>query len=60
MMPGVKPIGTMEILTDVPDDDDGSLGCKKAINYNATVKGGDHSNYRFGCSLFLPDLPMNY
>jgi hypothetical protein len=30
--PNQVPVGCFEILTDVPDDEDGSKGCKKADN----------------------------
>ena len=46
MQPGCKPIGSQEILTDAPDDEDGAQGNKKIHNYQYK---GDHHAYLLDC-----------
>ena len=53
-------IGIQEILTDVPDDLDGKIGCKKAWNLDVTKEAGGHSGYREGCLKFFPMIPWAY
>ena len=53
-------IGIQEILTDVPDDLDGKIGCKRAWNLDVTKEAGNHGGYRDGCLKFLPMIPWAY
>ena len=60
---GTTAIGIQEILTDVPDDLDGKIGCKKVFNINVTKESGvnfDHFDYRHGCVKFFPYIPWAY
>ena len=53
-------IGIQEILTDVPEDMDGKIGCKKVWNLDVTKEAGNHGGYRDGCVKFLPMIPWAY
>ena len=48
------------MLTDVPEDDDGKIGCKKALNVDVTKEAGGHSEYRQGANVFLPMVHFLY
>ena len=52
--PGQRPIGIEKMFLDVPDDEDGKIGCKKVINIDVTKEAGGHSGYRDGSLIFLP------
>jgi hypothetical protein len=58
--PGHTAIGITRILTDVPEDEDGKIGCKKAYNLDVTKECTGHSEYRQGSHLFLPMVPFLY
>ena len=56
--PKQKAIGTHEILIDVPADEDGSIGCKRAHNCDVTKEAGPHSGYTPACLEFMPLVPF--
>lgn len=58
--PGQKPIGIERMLVDVPEDEDGSIGCKKALNVDVTKEAGGHSEYRQGANVFIPMVHFLY
>jgi len=45
---------------DVPADEDGEMGCKKAFNLDCTLTAGSHGGYREGCLQFFHELPWAY
>jgi len=57
---GKVPIGYQEIFTDVPLDDDGKLGCKKAFNLDVKEEAGGHLGYKDGCLDFFPLIDTAY
>jgi GNAT superfamily N-acetyltransferase len=52
--PGHRPIGLEPMLLDVAEDEDGKIGCKKAINVDVTKEAGGHSQYKEGGYIFIP------
>lgn len=50
-------IGIQQILMDVPEDEDGALGCKKVHNVKYD---GDHHGYTTNCSSFLSEIRFAY
>ena len=58
--PGHTPVGIQKIFADVPDDVDGSLGCKKAHNINSTRMVGGHHSYTPRVADFSPKIPWLY
>ena len=60
MQPGTIPIGIQQIFTDVPEDEDGMIGCKKVLNLDVTKEAGNHSGYHLGCLDFLPLIDWAY
>lgn len=60
LYPGSVPVGSMEILVDTPEDDDGQEGVKKAINIDVQKEAGGHMNYMPSCLNILPLVPSAY
>ena len=58
--PGQFPIGSQEILLDIPDDTDGSQGIKKAVNIDVQKEAGGHMNYKPACLEFFPRVLSAY
>lgn len=58
--PGHAAIGVERMLVDVPEDDDGKIGCKKALNCDVTKECAGHSEYRQGSHQFLPAVHFLY
>jgi len=58
--PGYLPIGSQEILTDIPSDETGSEGIKRAINIDVQKEAGGHMNYMPSCLDFFPLIASAY
>ena len=54
MHPGQVPIGIGPIFTDVPEDEEGKLGVKKAHNIDVVEVSPGHTDYKHCCPKFLP------
>jgi hypothetical protein len=48
------------MFLDVPDDEDGKIGCKKVFNVDVTKEAGGHSGYRDGSLIFIPMTDFLY
>ena len=57
---GTQSIGIQQILVDIPEDEDGQLGFKKAINFDVTKEAKDHHGYYKACHEFLNRVPLGY
>ena len=57
---GTTAIGIQEILIDVPEDDNGELGCKKVLNLDCTKEAGDHQEYFDNVPKFIELIPFGY
>ena len=55
--PGYVAIGSAPIFEDVPKDEDGSLGCKRAHNVNVIEESPGHLDYKPNCGNFFYRLP---
>ena len=50
---GTQSIGIQQILVDIHEDEDGKIGCKKAVNLDVTKEAKDHHGYFKGCHDFF-------
>ena len=57
---GTQSIGIQQILVDIPEDENGELKCKKAINFDVTKEAKDHHGYTKACHEFLDRVPLGY
>ena len=58
--PGQIPVGSQEILVDVPKDADASEGLKNALNIDVQKEVGGHMNYMPSCLEFFPLIASAY
>ena len=58
--PGTTSIGMQQILVDIPEDEDGEIGCKRAVNIDVTQEAMSHHGYQKAAISFLPKIPLGY
>ena len=58
--PGEIPVGSQRIFEDIPRDEDGKLGTKRALNVDVKKEAGGHLGYKDGCLAFFPKIDSAY
>ena len=60
MLHSTIPIGKAPILTDIPEDQDGTIKCKKVININNTKEAHSHTQQKNNAYLFWHKVPNHF
>lgn len=59
MQPGTVALGVQPVMLDIEDDDDGTKGHRKPVNFEVSEEGGNH-NHIVGSKDFLPKIDFAY